>query len=380
MKMQGYSGLFFAVIMGFYFFAPAQEIGKKIHSTLTEISVRKDQIRLELDRDWENSVGKVGVFSEPRDIEIGKTGDIYVVDSAKKQISIFDSSGRRLRTIGKEGVKPGEFLFPESLALDNQDNIVVGDDGWRGVRILNSIGKPMGGFRIKNAPLGLLAITRTNKIVLPNTERTFKPSPLLYIYDYQGAILGRRGQRDGDGSEQVFLLKNLARFCTDTRDNLFVAYLVRPLILKFTSSGERSMEITYELPFRIPEAASEQDKFVGSEGPFVKSISSDREGNIYIVTQARLKKGNEKSIGRTLAVTYEGEFMKVSTMKSDIKSEPTDLYQLLVFSSSGKIKASRQLDIFCDQIKVIGDALFCIDTYVAHKIYRYKITYQRGSA
>jgi len=43
-----------------------------------------------------------------------KNGEIYVVDSEKKQIIIFDNSGKPLRTIGKEGVNFGgdRFAFP----------------------------------------------------------------------------------------------------------------------------------------------------------------------------------------------------------------------------------------------------------------------------
>jgi hypothetical protein len=377
MKMRRYSGLFLSIIVGFYFLAPAQESGKKIHNALAEISACKDRTQLELSSDWENTlgIGKAGIFSEPRDIEIGKNGDIYVVDSEKKQISIFDSTGKRLRTIGKEGSKPGEFLFPVSLALDSRGNMIVGDEGWRGVRILDSTGKPIGGFKLFDSTFYSLALTRTEEIVLPNAVLTFKPSPLLSIYDYKGTVLGRRGKRAGNGSERVFFMRNLVRCSTDAQDNLFVAYLARPLILKFSSGGKQLLEITYELPFGIPEATIDQDHFIDSEGPFVKSILSDSGGNIYLVTQTRLKSGKEKTIGRTLVLTYEDKSMKISTMKSDMKPEVTDLYQLLVFDSSGKIVASKQLDVFCDKIKVIGKSLFLIDTYVAHKIYKYIISF-----
>jgi hypothetical protein len=378
MATRKYQNLLFGIILIFHFSTPALSSGKKVHNPLTEIVACKDRIRLELDKDWESTLGinKAVLFLEPQDIEMGKTGNIYVVDSERKQLSIFESSGMRLRTIGKEGVKPGEFLYPVSLALDGQGHMIVGDEGWRGIQVLDSAGKAVAGFRITDSVFRTLALTHKNEIILPNIERTLKPSPLLFIYDYRGKILGKRGERGGGDSERAIFMKNQVCYSTDPQDNLYIAYLTRPLILKFSSDGAQSMELTYELPFKITEGSKDVDEFIDYEGSFVKSVSLDSQGNIYLVTQARPKSGKEKTIGGHVLRTDEDTFVKISTIKSGIKSESTDLYQLLVFESSGKIKASKQLDTFCDKIKVFGNSLFMIDTYVAHKIYKYKIFFE----
>ena len=43
-------------------------------------------------------------------------GNIYVVDSGAKNIKKFNSHGKFLKTIGREGQGPGEFLAPRLLA------------------------------------------------------------------------------------------------------------------------------------------------------------------------------------------------------------------------------------------------------------------------
>jgi len=370
--------MLFGIIFVFNLPFLADVNAKKVRNSLSEIIACRDRIKLELDKEWESSLasGKAQAFSEPRDIEIGKNGEIYIVDSEKKHIKVFDKLGNPARTIGKEGIRPGEFLYPTSLALDSQGNIVVGDEGWRGVQILDPTGKTIASFRIIEWLFGRIAITQKNEIILPNTERTLKPSPLLLLYNYQGKIMEKRGERGGGGSEWDILLKNLVYSSTDYLGNIFVAFLTRPLILVFSSSGEQSMEITYELPFKIPEESSDQNNSIASEGPFVKSLSIDRQGNIYLVTQMRRKKAKEKTIGRQVTSMDENKFSKITTLKSDIKSEFTDLNQLLVFNSSGKIVALKPLNIYCDQIKIVKDYLFFIDTYVAHKIYKYKVSFE----
>ena len=370
------------IILIFFNFIVAQDNRMKVNNYQSKITICKDRVRLDRDKDWETAIEKndAGVFSEPRNIEIGKTGDIYIVDSEMKRINVFTSAGNSLRTIGKEGIGPGEFLFPINIVLDKQDNLVIGDDGMRRVSILNSLGKSLGDFFTPNtAYFSSLVVTKAGKIILPNLEMTFKLSPLLLIYDIKGNVIGKIGQRggeDSDRSERIFLLRNLVEYSTDSEDNIYIAYLARPLILKYSKDGKQILEISYELPFTIFKTIADRDHFIDFEGPFIKSISTDSKGYIYIVAQTRPKSGKERTIGRTMGGTYKDKFIKIRSIKADIKPTNTDLYQLLVFDNKGNIKATRQLDIYCDKIKIFGNEIFCIDTYVTHKIYKYKYSYE----
>ena len=52
-------------------------------------------------------------------------GEMYVTEYYKHQVAVFDSSGKRITTIGSEGHGPGQFLSPRYIAIDTNDNIYV---------------------------------------------------------------------------------------------------------------------------------------------------------------------------------------------------------------------------------------------------------------
>jgi len=83
---------------------------------LKEINASLGQIKLTFIREWgrERAKNKSEMFYEPQDIEIGKNGLIYILDSGNNRIHVFDNSGKYIRTIGKKGQGPGEFFFIRS--------------------------------------------------------------------------------------------------------------------------------------------------------------------------------------------------------------------------------------------------------------------------
>jgi hypothetical protein len=62
-------------------------------------------------------------FSRIGTIRGAATGEIYVLESAAREVRVFSPDGERLRTIGRRGEGPGEFLSPSDLGL-------LGDTLW----------------------------------------------------------------------------------------------------------------------------------------------------------------------------------------------------------------------------------------------------------
>ena len=56
-------------------------------------------------------------FFYPRGIEVGPDGLIYVADTGEAEIEVFQPDGKKVRTIGKKGLKRGEFDEPVGLPL-----------------------------------------------------------------------------------------------------------------------------------------------------------------------------------------------------------------------------------------------------------------------
>lgn len=64
----------------------------------------------------------------PADFAVDEEGLIYVVDSKAADIKVFDKKGKFLKTLGRKGAGPGEFLRPFQISIFD-DQICVVDSG-----------------------------------------------------------------------------------------------------------------------------------------------------------------------------------------------------------------------------------------------------------
>ena len=89
-------------------------------------------------------------LTEPTDVVTDPTnGDIYVAESHTDvldpnlvgRISVFDRTGKFLRTIGKTGTAPGEFRTPHALEFDSMGRLVVADRHNHRVQVLTKSGQ-----------------------------------------------------------------------------------------------------------------------------------------------------------------------------------------------------------------------------------------------
>jgi DNA-binding beta-propeller fold protein YncE len=89
-------------------------------------------------------------LTEPTDVVTDPTnGDIYVAESHTDvtdpnlvgRISVFDRTGRFLRTIGRTGMGPGEFRTPHAVEFDSQGRLIVMDRHNHRVQVLTKEGR-----------------------------------------------------------------------------------------------------------------------------------------------------------------------------------------------------------------------------------------------
>jgi hypothetical protein len=58
---------------------------------------------------------------------VDEEGNIYVCDGGNRRVQKYDRNGKYVRTIGREGQGPGEYMYPSTLFLDDVGNPCVHD-------------------------------------------------------------------------------------------------------------------------------------------------------------------------------------------------------------------------------------------------------------
>jgi uncharacterized protein (TIGR03663 family) len=81
-------------------------------------------------------------FWGPRGIAVAPDGSaVYVTDTGNKRVASFDTSGKQLTTWGHDGSKPGEFIEPVGIAVDQSGRVIVADTGNHRVQLFDKQGK-----------------------------------------------------------------------------------------------------------------------------------------------------------------------------------------------------------------------------------------------
>ena len=138
------------------------------------------------------TLGKAGVkgnppdaLTEPTDVVTDPSnGDVYVAESHTDvtdpnlvgRISVFDRSGKFLRTIGKTGTGPGEFRTPHAVEFDSMGRLVVADRHNHRIQILTKDGKFVREYDSFGRSSGL-AIDRNDTIYTADSESTERVHP-----------------------------------------------------------------------------------------------------------------------------------------------------------------------------------------------------------
>jgi sugar lactone lactonase YvrE len=126
---------------------------------------------------------------------------LYLTDTLRHQVLVFGLDGSMIRAIGKRGAGPGEFNFPTALTLSAGKLYVVDAMNYRiqaftpDGQFLNSFGQPGDQTGTLNRPKGIAADTDGNLYIadaLFETVQVFDPDGrLLYYFGSTGAKPGQ---------------------------------------------------------------------------------------------------------------------------------------------------------------------------------------------
>jgi DNA-binding beta-propeller fold protein YncE len=146
--------------------------------------------------------------------------ELYVSDTGGHVINVFNKSGDYIRTIGSRGVGPGRFNFPTHLWVDKSGKLYVSDTLNYRVQVFSSRGRFLNMFGEHGDhpgnfahPCGIATDSNGNIYV---TDRQFEN---VQIFNQQGRILMAFGQ-EGKQAGQFWLP---AGIFVDKRNRIYVA-------------------------------------------------------------------------------------------------------------------------------------------------------------
>jgi len=129
-------------------------------------------------------------FQNPRGIAVDAAGRVYVADSDANHLKVFGPDGKFLRTIGRKGQGPGEFLGPEFVEVGG-GRIYIWESMSRRISILDAEGKFIASIPFYPGVFGILIRMRAlpDGRLVAYYERGFAPGSQIGVPDTQDRVV-----------------------------------------------------------------------------------------------------------------------------------------------------------------------------------------------
>ncbi len=228
------------------------------------------------------SVGKFGKevqdpkeisFLMPVSLAVDQGGNLVVLDAKTCNVQIIGKMGQLLAkfgepaspTTGKIEIGTGGFFHPQALALDEKDNIYVSDTGNHRIRVFNSAGKVINKFGIQGARLGEFNCpTGLTTDSAQNLLVVDEKNYRVQVFTYRGVFKNKFGKR-GSGRGEFAAPIGVA---VDSKRNIFVT--------------DRDMRIQVFDPegYYLTEFGTPQGNY--RTAPKYYGVTLDAENNLFV--------------------------------------------------------------------------------------------------
>jgi sugar lactone lactonase YvrE len=93
---------------------------------------------------WGGHGSEPGQFARPQSMALDEDENLWVTDACNHRIQVFDRQGKLLKILGREGSAPGELFYPYGLILGPDDTLYVAEYGNDRVQKLRRDGQSLG--------------------------------------------------------------------------------------------------------------------------------------------------------------------------------------------------------------------------------------------
>ena len=168
--------------------------------------------------------------SRPWGIVVNKKREIIVSESNKHRISVYSTSGRKLRSFGTQGSSTGQFKSPRGLALDDSGNIVVADHGNHRIQMFTDNGQFLRAVSSFKGPNAVAFNARNQRFYAVDDEG------VVCILTTQLAYYGTFGGKSSLYKEGKFSVDTYGISC-DSSGQVYVADSVKHKVQVFSAEG-----------------------------------------------------------------------------------------------------------------------------------------------
>ena len=106
-------------------YQPTHSGRHQLHVKVEGVPIRGSPFAIVAVRKFGTPVKTIGGVTGPRGVAVNQRGDIIVAECSKHCVSIFSSSGKKIRTFGTVGLGQGQLNSPHGVAFDRDGNILV---------------------------------------------------------------------------------------------------------------------------------------------------------------------------------------------------------------------------------------------------------------
>jgi DNA-binding beta-propeller fold protein YncE len=216
------------------------------------------------------TMGTAEGLGKPYGVAVHK-GRIYVTDTVKRAVLMFDVPGNKFKMLGTEG--PGALRKPIGIAVSKQGEVFVADNTAKRIVVFGRDGKFLRAFgdpSMLRRPSGVAVSPDSKHAYVIDTGGVSSQEHHLYIFNAKTGELektiGTRGRKDGEFN----------------------------LALQVTTADDGTVYVTDSGNFRVqafnPDGSHKMTfGTVGRKlGNFArpKGIATDKDGNIYVIDSA----------------------------------------------------------------------------------------------